>query len=65
VGYRPNLVAFARADDLIVSKELSKDPRVVRLLDTLSGRPFRREIESLGGYGVRESGQLIARRECA
>jgi molybdate-binding protein/DNA-binding XRE family transcriptional regulator len=51
--------------DLIVSKELSDDPRVIRLLDTLSSRPFRRELESLGGYGVRESGHLIARKECA
>jgi putative molybdopterin biosynthesis protein len=51
--------------DLIVSKELSDDPRVVRLLDTLSSRPFRREIESLGGYEVRESGHLMSRKECA
>jgi putative molybdopterin biosynthesis protein len=51
--------------DLIVTKELSDDPRVVRLLDTLSSRPFRREIETLGGYGVRESGHLISRKECA
>ncbi len=46
--------------DLIVSKELTDDPRVIRLLDTLSSRPFHRELESLGGYGVRESGHLIA-----
>jgi putative molybdopterin biosynthesis protein len=46
--------------DLVLSKELSRDPRVIRLLDALSSRPFRREIESLGGYNVRESGRLIA-----
>lgn len=50
--------------DLIISKELSDDSRVIRLLDTLSSRPFRREIESLGGYGARESGHLIAERNC-
>jgi putative molybdopterin biosynthesis protein len=51
--------------DLIVPQELSDDPRVIRLLDTLSSRPFRREIESLGGYGVRETGRLIERKESA
>ena len=46
--------------DLIVAKELSIDPRVVRLLDTLGGRTFRREIESLGGHIARDAGRLIA-----
>jgi putative molybdopterin biosynthesis protein len=49
--------------DLVVSQELSGDPRVIRLLDTLSSKPFRREIESLGGYGVRESGHLVSRTD--
>jgi molybdate-binding protein/DNA-binding XRE family transcriptional regulator len=46
--------------DLVVAGDLSSDPRVVRLLDLLCSRPFRRELESLGGYAVRESGSLIA-----
>jgi molybdate-binding protein len=49
--------------DLIVSKDLSDDPRVIQLLDTLSSRTFRRELESLGGYGVRESGHLVSTTE--
>jgi putative molybdopterin biosynthesis protein len=47
--------------DLVVSKELSEDPRGARLLDALSSRPFRRELESIGGYGLSESGRLLAR----
>ncbi len=46
--------------DLILSKEASADARVVRLLETLAGRPFRREMESLGGHVARDAGQLIA-----
>jgi molybdate-binding protein/transcriptional regulator with XRE-family HTH domain len=36
------------------------DPRLDRLLDALDGRPFRRELASLGGYGVEETGQQVA-----
>ena len=46
--------------DLVVAKELSHDPRVVRLLETLTARHFRRELESLGGHVVRDAGRLIA-----
>jgi molybdate-binding protein/DNA-binding XRE family transcriptional regulator len=46
--------------DLIVAKDLARDERVVRLLDTLTGRGFRREIESLGGHIIRDAGRLIA-----
>jgi putative molybdopterin biosynthesis protein len=46
--------------DLVVAKELSRDPRVVRLLETLTARNFRRELESLGGHVVRDAGRLIA-----
>jgi putative molybdopterin biosynthesis protein len=46
--------------DLVVAKELSVDARVVRLLETLSGRGFRRELESLGGHVARDAGRLIA-----
>lgn len=49
--------------DLVVAEELSDDPRLVRLLDTLSSRRFRRELTSLGGYQTRQTGSLIARTE--
>jgi len=46
--------------DLVVAKELSSDPRVVRLLETIASRTFRRELESLGGHVARDAGKLIA-----
>jgi molybdate-binding protein/DNA-binding XRE family transcriptional regulator len=46
--------------DLVVAKELSSDPRIVRLLETMASRPFRREMESLGGHVTRDAGKLIA-----
>jgi len=46
--------------DLVVAKELSSDARVVRLLETMGSRTFRREMESLGGHVTRDAGKLIA-----
>ncbi len=46
--------------DLIVAKEHAGDARVVRLLDLLSARSFRREMEALGGHVTRDAGRLIA-----
>lgn len=46
--------------DLVLPKGLASDGRVTRLLETLSTRVFRREMESLGGHVVRETGKLIA-----
>jgi putative molybdopterin biosynthesis protein len=46
--------------DLVVAKELCGDARVARLLETLSSRRFRREVESLGGHVVRDAGRLMA-----
>ncbi len=46
--------------DLILAKTHARDARVVRLLETLSGRSFRREMETLGGHIARAAGQLIA-----
>jgi putative molybdopterin biosynthesis protein len=46
--------------DLILSKDVSSDARIVRLLETLSGRGFRREMKTLGGHVTRDAGQLIA-----
>jgi molybdate-binding protein len=46
--------------DLVLPRELAGDPRVERLLDELASRPFRREMESLGGHIARDAGKLIA-----
>lgn len=46
--------------DLILAKEHAGDPRIVRLLDLLSARSFRREMETLGGHVTRDAGRLIA-----
>jgi molybdate-binding protein/DNA-binding XRE family transcriptional regulator len=46
--------------DLVLPKQLAEDGRVARLLETLSSRMFRREMESLGGHVVRDAGKLIA-----
>jgi len=46
--------------DLILAKEHGGDARIVRLLDLLSARSFRREMETLGGYVTRDAGRLIA-----
>ena len=45
--------------DLVFAKEWSGDPRAGRIVDTLEGRAFRRELGSLGGYDTRRSGQLV------
>jgi putative molybdopterin biosynthesis protein len=46
--------------DLIIAKEHAGDARIVRLLDLLTARSFRREIETLGGHVTRDSGRLMA-----
>lgn len=42
--------------DLVLSEELSRDPRIQRMVDALESRAFRRELASLGGYQVSASG---------
>jgi putative molybdopterin biosynthesis protein len=42
--------------DLVLSEDLSSDPRIQRMVDALESRAFRRELASLGGYQVSESG---------
>ncbi len=46
--------------DLILAKEHAGDTRIVRLLDLLSARGFRREMETLGGHVTRDAGRLMA-----
>lgn len=45
--------------DLVMPKELCGDPRIEWMLDALENRAFRRELASLGGYRVAESGHLV------
>ena len=45
--------------DLVFPKEWSGDARAGRIVETLEGRAFRRELGSLGGYDTRRSGQLV------
>ena len=46
--------------DLVLPKSLAADPRVLRLLETLEGRAFRRELASLGGYDADAAGRVVA-----
>jgi len=45
--------------DLVFPKEWSADVRAGRIVETLEGRAFRRELSSLGGYDTRESGHVV------
>jgi len=45
--------------DLVFPKEWAADVRAGRMVETLEGRAFRRELASLGGYDTRESGQVV------
>jgi putative molybdopterin biosynthesis protein len=45
--------------DLVFPKEWSADARAGWIVETLEGRPFRRELASLGGYDTRQSGQVV------
>jgi molybdate-binding protein/DNA-binding XRE family transcriptional regulator len=46
--------------DLVLPKPLASDPRVLRLLETLEGSAFRRELQSLGGYEPAAAGRVVA-----
>jgi molybdate-binding protein/DNA-binding XRE family transcriptional regulator len=45
--------------DLVFPKEWSSDARAARIVETLEGRAFRRELTTLGGYDTRQSGHLV------
>jgi putative molybdopterin biosynthesis protein len=51
--------------DLVMPAPLATDPRVERLLDTLASRPFRRELESLGGHSTQTAAAHVGRLEAA
>ena len=49
--------------DLVVPKPyLTSHPTLTHLFETLVSRPFRDEIEALGGYDTTETGKLHALR---
>lgn len=50
--------------DLALPRALLTDPRIARLLDTLTASSTRRELEALG-YDTRPSGQVVADLEAA
>jgi putative molybdopterin biosynthesis protein len=45
--------------DLVLGREASSDPRLIRLLDVIQGASFRSELASLGGYDVSECGRRV------
>ena len=45
--------------DLVIRKQHMELPRIQQLLDTLSRSSLRRELEGLGGYDTRVSGQRL------
>lgn len=50
--------------DLVVPKAyLSSHPSLCHLFDTLASRPFRSEIEALGGYDTRQTGMVHQLRQ--
>lgn len=51
--------------DLVMPAALATDARVERLLDTLASRPFRRELESLGGHHTEAAAAHVGRLEAA
>jgi molybdate-binding protein len=47
-----------RYDLVIPAKYLTVHPGLAVLLDTIVSRPFRREMEAMGGYDTRETGKV-------
>ena len=52
-----------RYDLAIPTAYLSAHPGLERLLDTIVSRPFRAEVEALGGYDMRETGKVRTLRQ--
>jgi putative molybdopterin biosynthesis protein len=47
--------------ELVIKEDDLNKPVIQLLLSTLASNAFRQEIEGLGGYGISEMGQLVAR----
>ena len=48
-----------RYDFVIPSKFLKTHPRISQFLDAIVSRPFLMEMEAVGGYDTRETGNII------
>ncbi len=45
--------------DLLVEAGSMEHPGIKRLLDVISAQDFRRRVEEMGGYSVRETGRIV------
>jgi len=52
-----------RYDLVMPTRYMTTHPGLSRLLDTIVSRPFRTEVEALGGYDTRETGKVRNLRE--
>ena len=52
----------ARYDLVVPKSHLKSHPTLTHLFETLVSRPFRKEIEALGGYDTNETGKVQALR---
>ena len=52
----------ARYDLVVPKSHLKSHPTLTHLFETLTSRPFRKELEALGGYDTRETGKVQAWR---
>jgi len=52
----------ARYDLVVPTAYLTSHPTLTNLFDTLVSRPFRNEIEALGGYDTRDTGKVHSLR---
>jgi molybdate-binding protein/DNA-binding XRE family transcriptional regulator len=52
----------ARYDLVVPTASLRSHPTLTNLFDTLVSRPFRNEIEALGGYDTRDTGKVHSLR---
>jgi molybdate-binding protein/DNA-binding XRE family transcriptional regulator len=52
----------ARYDLVVPTAYLKSHPTLANLFDTLVSRPFRNEIEALGGYDTRDTGKMHSLR---
>jgi molybdopterin molybdotransferase/putative molybdopterin biosynthesis protein len=45
--------------DLVIPEEFINDSRIIILLDTMGGAPFKQRVVALGGYGVDRTGEEL------
>lgn len=65
LAYGLDFIALAEERyDLVLTRPVLEDPRVLRLFDVMTASPMRRELESLG-YDIEHSGELVAELSAA